>query len=98
MFLNEHADLSKDMAMRIEKAFGVCMDTLMKMQSSYNFAQARMREDEIKVQPYVSVEPVGLTYPLHPNGITFVDSLLPSELMPVMRLNMDGSIDKTSAI
>ena len=64
MFLNEHADLSADMALRIEKAFGVRMDTLMKMQSSYNIAQARMREDEIDVQPYASVEavePVGLT-------------------------------------
>ncbi|MCP4185554.1 MAG: HigA family addiction module antidote protein [Hyphomicrobiales bacterium] len=62
-FLNEHADLSADMALRIEKAFGVRMDTLMKMQSSYNIAQARMREDEIDVQPYApikAVEPVGL--------------------------------------
>lgn len=63
-FLNEHADLSADMALRIEKAFGVRMDTLMKMQSSYNIAQARLREDEIDVQPYASAqsaEPVGLT-------------------------------------
>lgn len=62
-FLNEHADLSANMALRIEKAFGVSMDTLMKMQSSYNIAQARLREDEIDVQPYVSgdgVEPVSL--------------------------------------
>ncbi len=63
-FLNEHADLSADMALRIEKAFGVRMDTLMKMQSSYNIAQARLREGEIDVQPYAPVEvsePVGLT-------------------------------------
>ncbi len=62
IFINEHADLSADMALRIEKAFGVRMDTLMKMQSSYNIAQARLREDEIDVQPYryeEAVEPVG---------------------------------------
>lgn len=58
-FLNEHADLSADMALRIEKAFGVRMDTLMKMQSSYNIAQARLREDEIDVQPFASSEAVG---------------------------------------
>ncbi len=51
-FLNERSDLSADMALRIEKAFGVRMDTLMKMQSSYDIAQARMRENEINVQRY----------------------------------------------
>jgi antitoxin HigA-1 len=34
--LNGKADLSGDMALRIEKAFGVKMDTLMRMQSSYD--------------------------------------------------------------
>ena len=29
--LNEHVDLSPEMALRIEKAFGVSMDTLMRM-------------------------------------------------------------------
>ena len=32
--LNERASLSPDMAIRIEKAFGVSMDTLMRMQNS----------------------------------------------------------------
>ena len=32
--LNQHADLSGEMALRIEKAFGVSMDTLMRMQSA----------------------------------------------------------------
>jgi addiction module HigA family antidote len=32
--LNGKADLSGDMALRIEKAFGVKMDTLMRMQAS----------------------------------------------------------------
>jgi addiction module HigA family antidote len=34
--LNGNADLSGDMALRIEKAFGVRMDTLMRMQASYD--------------------------------------------------------------
>jgi addiction module HigA family antidote len=51
--LNEHADLSPEMALRIEKAFGVSMDTLMRMQNSYDIAQARSREGEITVKPYV---------------------------------------------
>ena len=51
-FLNERSSLSPDMALRIEKAFGVTMDTLMRMQSSYDIAQARKREGEIKVAPY----------------------------------------------
>ena len=49
--LNGKADLSGDMALRIEKAFGVKMDTLMRMQSSYDIAQARRREKEIRVRP-----------------------------------------------
>lgn len=50
--LNEHSQLSPEMALRIEKAFGVSMDTLMRMQSSYDIAQARKREGEVKVAPY----------------------------------------------
>jgi addiction module HigA family antidote len=52
--LNSKADLSGDMALRIEKAFGVKMDTLMRMQSSYDIAQTRKREDQIRV-PRISV-------------------------------------------
>jgi antitoxin HigA-1 len=51
--LNEHADLSPDMALRIEKAFGVSMETLMRMQNSFDIAQARRREGEITVKRYV---------------------------------------------
>jgi addiction module HigA family antidote len=50
--LNERASLSPEMALRIEKAFGVSMDTLMRMQSSYDIAQARKRAGEITVAPY----------------------------------------------
>ena len=48
--LNGKADLSGDMALRIEKAFGVKMDTLMRMQASYDIAQIRKREKEIRVR------------------------------------------------
>lgn len=51
-FLNGRSALSSEMALRIEKAFGVSMDTLMRMQNSYDIAQARKREGEIKVAPY----------------------------------------------
>lgn len=50
--LNERAHLSPDMALRLEKAFGVSMDTLMRMQNSYDIAQARRREKLIKVRPF----------------------------------------------
>ena len=48
--LNGKAGLSGDMALRIEKAFGVKMDTLMRMQSAYEIAQTRKREGEIRVR------------------------------------------------
>lgn len=50
--LNERASLSPEMALRIEKAFGVSMDTLMRMQNSYDIAQTRKREGEIAVARY----------------------------------------------
>ena len=40
------------MALRIEKAFGVSMDTLMRMQNSYDIARSRDRTNEIKVAPF----------------------------------------------
>jgi antitoxin HigA-1 len=46
--LNGRADLSGEMALRIEKAFGVRMDTLIRMQSNYDIARTRSREREIK--------------------------------------------------
>ena len=50
--LNGQADLSGDMALRIEKAFGVRMETLMRMQSSYNIVQTRRRAKLISVRRY----------------------------------------------
>ncbi len=52
--LNQRASLSPEMALRVEKAFGVSMDTLMKMQNSHDIAQARSRrEAEITVSRYI---------------------------------------------
>jgi addiction module HigA family antidote len=50
--LNERAALSPEMAIRVEKAFGVSMDTLLRMQGSFDIARARKRAGQIKVKPY----------------------------------------------
>ena len=50
--VNERAKLSPEMALRVEKAFGVSMDTLMRMQNSYDIARIRRREDEIDIEPF----------------------------------------------
>jgi len=47
--LNERARLSPEMALRIEKAFGVSMDTLMRMQNSHDIARVRRRAGEIEI-------------------------------------------------
>jgi addiction module HigA family antidote len=52
--LNGKAGLSGDMALRIEKAFGVKMDTLMRMQSAYEIAATRKREKLIRVKRVLS--------------------------------------------
>ena len=51
--LNGKANLSGEMALRFEKAFGVDMDTLMRMQNSYDIARTRSREKTIRVDRYV---------------------------------------------
>lgn len=56
-FLNERTSLSPDMAIRVEKAFGVSMETLMRMQNSFDIAQARKREGDIAVVRYVPKPP-----------------------------------------
>ncbi len=52
--LNGRAALSPEMALRIEKAFGPKMDTLLRMQTAYEIAEARDREAEIKVKRYAA--------------------------------------------
>jgi addiction module HigA family antidote len=48
--LSAKADLSGEMTLRFEKAFGVDMDTLMRMQNSYDIARTRSRETKIRVE------------------------------------------------
>jgi len=50
--LNSKADLSGEMALRIEKAFGMKMDTLMRMQLAYDIARARKDETKIHVRRF----------------------------------------------
>jgi len=52
--LNKKASLSPEMALRIEKAFGVKMDTLLRMQTRYDAYNMRKREEDIHVQPFAA--------------------------------------------
>ena len=52
LLFNEHTDLSSEMALRIEKAFGPKMDHLMRMQLAFDLAKQRDREAAIKVKRY----------------------------------------------
>src|SRR3989304_4410684 len=52
--LNGRASLSPDMALRIEKAFGPKMDTLLRMQTAFDIAEVRNREGDIAVKRYVA--------------------------------------------
>ena len=49
---NGKASVSAEMALRLEKAFGVSMDLLLKMQAGYDDAQADMHGDRIKVKRF----------------------------------------------
>ncbi|WP_404293748.1 HigA family addiction module antitoxin [Microvirga sp. RSM25] len=51
--LNGHASLSAEMAIRLEKAFGVDVEALMRMQNSYDIAQARLLAEQMMVERYV---------------------------------------------
>ena len=46
---NGRAALSAELAIRFEKAFGIKADTLMRMQTAYDMAQARAHADDIIV-------------------------------------------------
>jgi len=51
--LNERSSLSPEMALRIERAFGISMDTLLRMQLSVDIAETRHRIRELGVEPYL---------------------------------------------
>ena len=52
LLLNGRTDLSSEMALRIEKAFGPRMDHLMRIQLAYDLARQRQREVEVDVKPF----------------------------------------------
>lgn len=52
--LNEQAALSAEMAIRLEKAFGVDMADLMRMQSEYDIGQARLKFSSIEVSKNIN--------------------------------------------
>ena len=52
--VNRHGGLSSDMALRIENAFGVWMDRLLRMQTVWEIAEARKREGEFQVARYLA--------------------------------------------
>jgi antitoxin HigA-1 len=54
-FLNEKASLSPEMAIRVQKAFGVSFETLMRMQNEYDIAKAHEVCTFIDVKLYKAV-------------------------------------------
>ncbi|MEM7654149.1 MAG: HigA family addiction module antitoxin [Pseudomonadota bacterium] len=50
--VNEKSSLSPEMALRIEKAFGVSMEMLLRMQVWWDTVRMRERASEIDVSPY----------------------------------------------
>ena len=51
-FVNEHADLSLDMAIRLAKAFGGTAEGWMRIQLNYDLANVEERAKKIKVKPF----------------------------------------------
>lgn len=47
------ASLSPEMALRVEKAFGLSMDTMLRMQAWYDAQTMRRRAGEIEVKRYL---------------------------------------------
>ena len=50
--LNGNASLSPEMALRLEKAFSVSMEMLLRMQAWFDASQMRARESEVQVKRY----------------------------------------------
>ena len=48
--LNGRAGISAEMAIRFEKAFGLRADSLLRMQTAHDLAEARRHEKDIKVE------------------------------------------------
>jgi addiction module HigA family antidote len=52
--LNEKSSLTPEMALRMEKAFRLNMDMLLKLQAWHDATEMRKRAGTIKVAPYVA--------------------------------------------
>ncbi len=50
--INGQAGISPEMAIRLSKAFGTTPDIWIRIQATYDIAQAKGREDRIKVERY----------------------------------------------
>ena len=55
--VNEKVSLTPEMALRIEKAFGVSMDLLLRIQAGYDTARMRQEADRIIVKRFVPETP-----------------------------------------
>jgi addiction module HigA family antidote len=55
--LNGRCSLTAEMAIRIDKAFGIAMEELMRLQLAYDIERARVREGEIRVARFVPKGP-----------------------------------------
>jgi len=53
--VNKKASLFAEMALRLEKAFHLNMDTLLQMQSWYANTEMRKQTGKLKIAPYVPV-------------------------------------------
>ena len=56
--VNERAEISVDMAIRLSKAFGATPETWLGMRMAYDLWQARERADQIKVESFASARSV----------------------------------------
>ena len=53
--LNEKTSLTSEMALRVEKAFGVGMGMMLKMQAWHDATMMRQRADEVAVERYAGL-------------------------------------------
>ncbi len=54
--VNEKAALSPEMALRLEKAFQLNMDMLLRMQAWFDATEMRKQSGKIKIVPYVPAQ------------------------------------------
>lgn len=50
--LNGRADLSAEMALRVEQVFGLEMSTMLAMQSTYDEAKVRREQSKLRLKPF----------------------------------------------